>query len=261
MLFLLSNATGPGTGDLFLKVGVHSGAVVGGVLRGERSRFQLYGDTVNIAATMESSGEANRIQCSQKTADRLAEAGKASWLNKREVMIQGRLNTGMQTYFVEPNKTESSYCESDISSLSSDMDHSGIDENEYMFGRQNHLAPRVERLVRWSVVAFEDALRRLVAYRKAMGREACAQEALHWTKPERMSAREEVVESISLPFSGNKCTMQVEDLQAIQLPQEIPVQLHSFLEAVAGSCQSHGKYCTVRMEAPWWAFSPCIAGH
>lgn len=37
---------GPDTGDLTLRVGLHSGPVVAGVLRGEKSRFQLFGDTV-----------------------------------------------------------------------------------------------------------------------------------------------------------------------------------------------------------------------
>jgi class 3 adenylate cyclase len=37
---------GPDTSDLQLRVGLHSGPVVAGVLRGEKSRFQLFGDTV-----------------------------------------------------------------------------------------------------------------------------------------------------------------------------------------------------------------------
>ena len=37
----------PDTGELSLRVGIHSGPVTAGVLIGEKSRFQLFGDTVN----------------------------------------------------------------------------------------------------------------------------------------------------------------------------------------------------------------------
>ena len=42
---------GPDTGDLSLRVGIHSGPVTAGVLRGEKARFQLFGDTMNTVCT------------------------------------------------------------------------------------------------------------------------------------------------------------------------------------------------------------------
>ena len=36
---------GPGTGDLQIRMGLHSGPVTAGVLMGDRARFQLFGDT------------------------------------------------------------------------------------------------------------------------------------------------------------------------------------------------------------------------
>jgi class 3 adenylate cyclase len=36
---------GPGTSELALRVGLHSGAVTAGVLRGEKSRFQVRNNT------------------------------------------------------------------------------------------------------------------------------------------------------------------------------------------------------------------------
>jgi class 3 adenylate cyclase len=43
----LERELGPDTCDLLLRIGLHSGPVVAGVLRGDKSRFQLFGDTVS----------------------------------------------------------------------------------------------------------------------------------------------------------------------------------------------------------------------
>jgi class 3 adenylate cyclase len=43
----LELSLGPGTADLVLRLGLHSGPTIAGVLRGEKARFQLFGDTVS----------------------------------------------------------------------------------------------------------------------------------------------------------------------------------------------------------------------
>lgn len=72
----METTLGPDTGDLGLRIGLHSGPVTAGVLRGERARFQLFGDTMNTAARMEQTGMKNRIQVSQATAECLHAGGK-----------------------------------------------------------------------------------------------------------------------------------------------------------------------------------------
>ena len=47
----LEISLGPGTSDLRCRFGLHSGSVTAGVLRGEKARFQLFGD---VSMTCES---------------------------------------------------------------------------------------------------------------------------------------------------------------------------------------------------------------
>lgn len=42
----LSRTLGPDTDEIELRIGLNSGPVTAGVLRGDKSRFQLFGDTV-----------------------------------------------------------------------------------------------------------------------------------------------------------------------------------------------------------------------
>jgi guanylate cyclase len=59
-----------GTG-LDLRVGVHSGGLVAGVIGRRRFAFDLWGDTVNTAARMEAAGEPGIVVVSAATASRL----------------------------------------------------------------------------------------------------------------------------------------------------------------------------------------------
>ena len=43
---------GPDTGELSMRFGLNTGAVTAGVLRGEKGRFQLFGDTVRLKSCM-----------------------------------------------------------------------------------------------------------------------------------------------------------------------------------------------------------------
>ena len=58
--------------SLPIRIGLASGAVVGGVIGQQRILFDLWGDTVNTAARMQSSGVPGRIQESEGTMERTA---------------------------------------------------------------------------------------------------------------------------------------------------------------------------------------------
>eukprot|EP00538_Stauroneis_constricta_P012892 CAMPEP_0119571340 /NCGR_PEP_ID=MMETSP1352-20130426/44071_1 /TAXON_ID=265584 /ORGANISM="Stauroneis constricta, Strain CCMP1120" /LENGTH=1278 /DNA_ID=CAMNT_0007621019 /DNA_START=47 /DNA_END=3883 /DNA_ORIENTATION=- len=103
----LCTTLGPSTADLSMRFGLNSGPTTAGVLRGDKSRFQLFGDTVNTAARMESNGKPNRIQVSQKTADLIIEGGKSAWVTPREDIVSAKGKGRIRTFWVEPGTASS----------------------------------------------------------------------------------------------------------------------------------------------------------
>jgi class 3 adenylate cyclase len=85
----------------------YAGPVTAGVLRGEKSRFQLFGDTVNTAARMESTGLAGRIQVSHATAHYLEAMNKQHWLQRREDSVAAKGKGVLETYWLIPKESGS----------------------------------------------------------------------------------------------------------------------------------------------------------
>lgn len=228
----LSKSLGPDTADLSLRFGLNSGPVTAGVLRGERSRFQLFGDTVNTATLMDSLGEPSRIHASQKTADKLIAAGKRAWLTAREDLVEAKGKGLLQTYWVEPMMKALSTVDTGSESIFSDRD-----EDHLAFGLDAALgciSPlKVQMLIDWNLDAFESILKCVVAHRQATGRISMSLPDLNMRIGTKFP-REEVAEAINMPKFISKM-VQRSDPRATELDAGVIAELRDFIQVCAFS--------------------------
>lgn len=83
-----------------LNIGYNFGPVTAGVIGTTKLLYDIWGDTVNIASRMYSTGEPDRIQVPQATAEALGEMFEFSY--RDEIAVKGKGN--MKTYLLERKK-------------------------------------------------------------------------------------------------------------------------------------------------------------
>ncbi len=80
-----------------LRIGIHSGPVVAGVVGKRKYAFDIWGDTVNVASRMESAGEAGRVNISAYTCDLIREEFDCEYRGKVDAKGKGQVDM----YFVQ----------------------------------------------------------------------------------------------------------------------------------------------------------------
>ena len=96
MLQGLENIPARGGKKMAFRVGINSGPLVAGVIGRAKYQYDLWGDTVNIAARMESSGEPGRVHISQATYELIHKDFEC--ISRGIIPIKGKGE--METWFV-----------------------------------------------------------------------------------------------------------------------------------------------------------------
>ena len=268
----LEVSLGPDTADLAIRIGLHSGPVTAGVLRGEQARFQLFGDTMNTASRMESTSHPHKIQISQETADLLNEANKGHWCHKRMDLVEAKGKGVLQTYWLHisgasgsskgsnNNKTESQ-------GSSEQSDHGPDNQGAHMqttpiydwvkLTSDEELREKKARLVRWNVEILTNLLVQVQERRHSIGTKADSPDKIN--RLEKSIARskrmvlEEVDESIPGPMSNKssfsssyKSTpplslhpQKEQKFQGGELTLPVKEQLQDYVEQVASLYRNH----------------------
>ena len=80
-----------------IRIGIHSGPVVAGIVGVKKFAYDIWGDTVNTASRIESSGEAGKVNISETTYYKVKDTFNCTHRGKIEAKNKGE----MDMYFVE----------------------------------------------------------------------------------------------------------------------------------------------------------------
>ena len=134
-----------------MRFGLHSGPCTAGVLKGKNARFQLFGDTINMAARMENSSIPNRVHISKATADLLVEAGFSQMVTRRDERVHLKGKGIVDSFFLVPAKKHSVN-----SSISSGRRLMNDGSRREATKKTKEAAKKTKRLIDWNVKILSD---------------------------------------------------------------------------------------------------------
>lgn len=239
----METTLGPGTSSLSIRIGVHSGPVIAGVLRGDKTRFQLFGDTMNTAARMKSTGDINSIQISNTTADLLIEANKSHWVIMREEQVSDK---GLvKTFWADPVLSEQVI--EDYQSLATSASSSAFTRESSRPWGDTRLSDRLssktmspddklKRIVGWNTDLLLRFLKSVVAARSIPGkrrsnfrrRDSCAKKAPRYVTP-----FEDVNEILPMQEFLDKSVKDRGDPDSVVISDSVRSQLRDYITKIA----------------------------
>jgi len=153
---------------------MHSGPVTGGVLRGQNARFQLFGDTMNQASRMESTGLRNRIQMSATTAQIIIDSGKGKWIEKRSQKVDVKGKGLQETYFFKQTFQKHGSASASVTSGSSDdavsvtMVSSNEQTTALLQSLGKSISSKTQRLISWNTEVLARRITSILQYRESL---------------------------------------------------------------------------------------------
>ena len=73
-----------------MRVGIHTGPVVAGIVGVKKFQYDVWGDTVNTANRMETSGKVGRVNISQSTYEHIKEDPDFKFESRGRVEVKGK---------------------------------------------------------------------------------------------------------------------------------------------------------------------------
>jgi hypothetical protein len=220
-----------------MRIGIHSGPVTAGVLRGERSRFQLFGYTMNTTARMEQTGQMNKIHVSSATVNLLKAAGKEHWVWPREDMIEAKGKGKLQTYWakVASDGTRSAAPFKGGKVHFEEPTGDQMIENRFSADTnvQRLLNKKTARLIDWNADVLQRLSKQVVARRQAMRTTSYTVPAQSFCNETGKTPLQEVVEIIALPEFDARVVKRQLAPESIVLPNAVIEQLRKYVTNIA----------------------------